>query len=495
MERRASDSAPATPAILEPAQLLAYVALVSALAWTLVPAIANLAPPLDVAEGYMWGREWPLLTYKHPAMPAWIIEASRVMTFGAIGWPVYLVSQLFVVATIGIVFLLARDHVGGERALLAALPLLFFEHLSWRSPEFNHTIAQLPFWSAVALFAWRAAERGTWSAWICLSLAMAGGMYAKLSHGLIVVVAALWLLYDARSRRQLATPKPWLAGVLGLALIAPIALWFVRNGLQPLDYARSRAAEPSATAAGFLARAALTAVPMLAMLALLAVAARRDGDEPGQPADRLKRRFAVVLTLGPLLLSLLAAGISGSGLRTTWAAPVLTLLPFLLVVALPRLDMPAKSRGVAAAVGILIVAVAVGYGARLFLARPATDGPTRVNWPERAISAAAAAAWSKETGGKPLRIVAGDTWPAGLAAIRHPDRPSILTSGDLSLSPWITSDRLVREGALIVFEPRRPIPDAVKALIGNREPKPLEFYAAGRASGAQLSYVVVPPAP
>jgi len=64
-------------------------------AWTLAPSLTHLVPPLDVVEGYMWGREWVIAAYKHPALPSWVLEATRVLT-GTVGWPAYLVSQLFV---------------------------------------------------------------------------------------------------------------------------------------------------------------------------------------------------------------------------------------------------------------------------------------------------------------------------------------------------------------------------------------------------------------
>lgn len=485
---------PLNPATLSPMALLTALAVLSAALWTLAPGLVHLAPPLDVVEGYMWGREWPLLTYKHPAMPAWVIEASRVLTLGAIGWPVYLASQLFVLATIALVFLLARDLVGERRALLAAMPLLVFEHLSWRAPEFNHTIAQLPFWVGVAFFTWRAATRGTWGAWLLLAAAMAGGMYTKLSHGLIVAIACVWLLYDSRSRRQLATPKPWVAAAVALALLVPMALWFVRHGLQPLEYAQSRAAEPRASAVTFLARAALIALPTLAVIAGAALAARRE--ERVTPASIAPNAtaFAATIVLGPLALSLLAAAISGSGLRTTWAAPIMTLLPLLAIVAVPRLNPPQNVRAFATVIAAVMVVIAIGYAARLLIGRVGSDGPTRVNWPERQISEAAERVWSAATG-KPLRIVAGEAWPAGLAGIRHRDRPSILTSGDRTLSPWITADQVRRDGALVVFETGRPLSEAMRSLIAGREPKPLDFYGPARSRGARLSYVVIPPAP
>lgn len=494
MERRAKISAEigADHSHAVPATHFVAMALLSALVWTLVPALVHLAPPLDVVEGYMWGREWPLLTYKHPALPAWVIEASRVVTFGTIGWPVYAASQLFVLATLGLVFVLARDLLGSRRAVIVALPLLLFEHLSWRSPEFNHTIAQLPFWVAVALFTWRAADRGSWTSWLLLALAMAGGMYAKFSHGLVVLLSAGWLLCDTRARRQLTTPKPWLAAILAVALLSPIAIWFARNGLLPLEYARSRSAEPSASPLSFLARSALTALPMLLLLAITYVTtprAEQSARETGQP---LALPFALTMTLGPLLLSMIVATVTGTGLRTTWAAPMLTLLPLAVAAALPRLQPPRQTRPAMLAFAGLIIAIGIGYGARLMVGRNGGDGPTRANWPERAISKAAADAWKAATN-RPLRIVAGDTWPAGLAGIRNIDRPSILTAGDITLSPWITLERLTREGALILFEPQRPLPEKLKGLIGARQPKPLEFYAPGRSSAARLDYVIIPP--
>ena len=95
----------------------------------------------------MWGREWVIATYKHPALPSWFLEASRVLTGGATGWPAYLVSQLFIAATFGLVFLLGRDMMGPERAAAGTLLLAGVTYYSWPTPEFNHNIAAAPFWA------------------------------------------------------------------------------------------------------------------------------------------------------------------------------------------------------------------------------------------------------------------------------------------------------------------------------------------------------------
>lgn len=46
-----------------------------------------------------------------PAFPAWFLEASRRLT-GAVGWPAYVISQIFVAATFGFAYLLGRELMG-----------------------------------------------------------------------------------------------------------------------------------------------------------------------------------------------------------------------------------------------------------------------------------------------------------------------------------------------------------------------------------------------
>jgi hypothetical protein len=70
------ESAPATPfaarrrtmiarfdfPVRDPVRLLGMVVGPQVAVWTLAPALVNSAPPLDVVEGYMLGREWVLAT-------------------------------------------------------------------------------------------------------------------------------------------------------------------------------------------------------------------------------------------------------------------------------------------------------------------------------------------------------------------------------------------------------------------------------------------------
>ena len=81
-----------------PWYLLALLCLVQILCWTVVPALIDPAPPGDVVEGFMWGREWVLLTYKHPQLPGWQLETSHLLT-GSFRWPQYMLAQLTISST------------------------------------------------------------------------------------------------------------------------------------------------------------------------------------------------------------------------------------------------------------------------------------------------------------------------------------------------------------------------------------------------------------
>src|SRR5882757_10342415 len=97
-----------TGLVQRPWQLLALLCLAQTLCWTIMPAIVNVGPPRDVVECFMWGREWVLLTYKHPQLPCWLLEIGHLLT-GSTRWPQYLISQLMISTTFVLVYCLARD--------------------------------------------------------------------------------------------------------------------------------------------------------------------------------------------------------------------------------------------------------------------------------------------------------------------------------------------------------------------------------------------------
>ena len=60
-----------------PERIVRAFLTVHVLIWWLLPALLQHNLPLDVIELLAWGREWQIVYYKHPPLPAWILEVDR----------------------------------------------------------------------------------------------------------------------------------------------------------------------------------------------------------------------------------------------------------------------------------------------------------------------------------------------------------------------------------------------------------------------------------
>ena len=486
-----------------PPQLIVLFAAAQIVLWTLAPALTHRAPPIDVAEGYMWGREWVIATYKHPALPSWCLEGSRLLT-GTTGWPAYLTSQLFIATTFGLVFMLGCDMMGQERAAAGTLLLAGVTYYMWPTPEFNHNIASTPFWAGVVLMLWRAVERGGMVWWGLLGLFAAGAFYAKLSAVFLLVPVAAWILWDDRARARLPSPGPWLGLVLFAMLLAPLVVWLARHDLTPLRYAARRSLGlPVYQLPLFLLDTVANVAGIVVMLVFAKVlgpwskASLEQGTRQateGEISLRAKR-FLLVFTLGPLALAVLAALLSHAGLKTAWGSSMFNTAGLLAMVLTAERYSTTALRRIALGAAVLVTVVPLGYAVLVtFDAHRSSGASLRVNWPQSAIAERLGAVWARDTG-QPLRIVAGSPWLAGLVGLSHKDAPSILTNGDLTLSPWISKSRIDREGLLAVWDAgNNVIPPALLPLIETARSGEEKFSFGGDGEhGVLIGYAVVAP--
>jgi 4-amino-4-deoxy-L-arabinose transferase-like glycosyltransferase len=448
----------------------------------------------------MWGREWVIGTYKHPNLPGWVLEASRVLSGGAVGWPAYLVSQVFVAAAYLFVFLLGRALMAADLAATGTLLLAGVAYYAWPTLEFNHNIAEMPFWAGLAWALWRAVERQSVPAWVLAGALAAGGLYAKLSTVLLLFAAGGWLLFDPKARRSLATPGPWIGLCVFAALVAPLAVWLARHDAAPLTYAAHRVAGPTAAGVHVFAVGALlnlAALPVL--LALAGLIGPRFGAAPEGATragpDTRGMRYLVWLTVGPLALTAVAALLARWGLRPGWGGPMFNLVGLIAVGLSAHRFRPAALRRIAICAGLLLVVGPAVYATVVWRNTRSAGTPMRVIWPQAEISERLGQVWARHTG-RPLRIVTGDEWVAGLVALGSRDRPSILDRGGLSLSPWIAPGRLEADGALVVWYARsRPLSAAVATRIASKSVGEVRFawpHAKARPD-LVIRYAIIPP--
>lgn len=484
-----------------PETLVGLLVLGQLVMWTLAPALTHVAPPLDVVESYMWGREWQIATYKHPGMPGWALEISHLLT-GAWGWPAYVVSQLFITASFVFVFLLGRDLMGSERAAAGTLLLTGIAYYAWWTPELKHNIAETPFWAGVPWLVWRAVERRS-TAWWAAAGAFAGvGMYARLTVGLLVATAGIWMLIDRRARQALATPGPWIGVALFLVLCLPLAHWLVVNDFLPLQYAARRATQGTAGSIpvfllGTLLNLAGVAV-MLAIAGLVWPIRRPDTGAPPVPRTPAESRALLLLavfTAVPLAFAVLGALITGGGLKLGWGNAMFNFAGLLaILLASGRFDREALRR-IAVSAAVLLVVVPLAYALIVALGPRLAGSAMRVHWPQAEMAERMGAIWARETG-RPLRIVTGNSWVAGLVGLSSRDRPSILDEGDLKLSPWVTPGRIAAEGMLVVWDARAKEPP--EPLRGATAPYPVKeetftWPLGSRRPPLVIRYAIVPP--
>jgi hypothetical protein len=169
----------------------------------------------------------------------------------------------------------------------------------------------------------------------------------------------------------------------------------------------------------------------------------------------------------------------------------------LLLVALLSQRVDERTlRVVTVAANIVIVCSALIYCLSLLFPVRSYAVPSRVSWPQADIAQGMREIWWRNTG-RPLRIVAGTMWMAGIVALDAKDQPSVLPRGDYNLAPHIDERRIEQEGVLVVWEEgRRDIPEFLSRLVGDLPVGRKKFAWPRPRKHADLTvaYVIMPPA-
>lgn len=77
--------------------------------------------------------------------------------------------------------------------------------------------------------------------WLLAGLALGAALLSKYTAVLFGLGAFVVLATSPRGRRLLATPWPWLSGVIALACLAPVLIWNAQNGWVSLGFQSGRA--------------------------------------------------------------------------------------------------------------------------------------------------------------------------------------------------------------------------------------------------------------
>lgn len=324
-------------------RLLAITLSAYAVLWMLYFSVSHAAVDIhfDVSEASVWARTFAF-GYKHPPMTAWIFRAWLAV-FPRADWAAYLLAVANVVATLAVTWVILRDHLDKERALVGVAALILVPFYTFLAAHFNANTVMMPFWAATVLFYLRARRSLRWTD------AVLAGVFAGLTFlgkywGVYLIAGiAVASFTGGDVKRFWRTGAPFLMAIAALAVLAPHIHWLLTNHTAEQYLESSVIVHVSFTAAlktslfylgGIVS---YIAVPLI-FLAILKPdrAALRDTIWPADPG----RRQALLLLVVPLVLPALANLAWPHRLTPVWAFPNWALLPVVLFGS-ARLNVPA----------------------------------------------------------------------------------------------------------------------------------------------------------
>lgn len=446
---------------------LFYAASLSLL-YAIVPTLTFPGPPLDVVEGFAWGRELQLGYTKHPPLQAWLLEAAYRTTGGSTFGGYWLSALSVAIGYLFIWKISLRLGLTGWQSFWAVVLTSVTFYFTLPMPEFNPNILQIPVWSGMILLFLRTQENGRLADWVLLGALTAVGLYTKYFVLLLVGTIGLYLLVFADARRHIGTVGPWLCALVCLALLVPHLLWLLDTDFLTVQYAASRS-KPADTfldhvfnPLNFLLaqmgnHAGLFLVVLFGMgwRGLKRYRSERTARVPrlAAPRDRFLLWFAFV----PLTVVIFASALTGNEFEHMWGTPMFVLsgIVAVRVIGLPDL-WPHPRYALIGAVAIQTIFLSVIFG-QAVLEPYWKEKQTRIHYPAREVAEALADIWKTEMG-TDLAYVAGDMWSAANVTMHAPGRPSMFYLHSLELSPWIEIADVQEKGLMIVWRGERNVP-------------------------------------
>lgn len=484
-----------------------YVASFSLL-WALIPTLFFPNPPLDVVEGYAWGRELALGYTKHPPMQAWLLELTyRITGGGTFGG--YWLSQISITLGYWCIWHLARRlGLTSWQAFWSIVLTSATFYFTLPAPEFNPNILQIPVWAGMILVFHRALERGQLLDWLLLGAIAAFGLYTKYFVALLIGAIGLYTLVRPDARRHLLTPGPWITAATCVALLVPHILWLVETDFLTFKYAasRSRSAvswlEHVTNPANFLgaqianhAGLLITLISGFGIAGIKVLRTKLKAQDAGETAKR-EAFFLIWFAALPLCVVLLLSAITGGEFEHMWGTPLFVLSGIVAVRFLNLPDNWAHPRGGLIA-AIVIQAIFLGVISGQALLEPLWKTKhTRMHHPGHDIAEMLSSKWREEMG-TDLPYVAGDMWSAANVALHAGERPSMFYQHDRALSPWINLDDVQDKGVMLVWRgDRATLPDELAKYYPDIDRDGTQTFPAfvyGSIPPIQINWAIIPP--
>ncbi len=187
---------------------------------------------LSPQEAYywQWSRHLDLSYFDHPPLAAWTIRAATA-AFGDSERAIRLAAA-FHSAVFSIFLWLSARRLFGSRVALVTLAAVAAVPLFSIGQVIITPDGPLVSGCAMALyFTVRALDESSPRWLVATGAAVGWATLGKYTGFLLVPQTFAVLLWDARGRRMLRTPWPWIGAVLALAMFSPVVAWNLQRKL------------------------------------------------------------------------------------------------------------------------------------------------------------------------------------------------------------------------------------------------------------------------
>src|SRR5215831_3966533 len=404
----------------------------------------------DMLEAWSWGQHFQLGYYKHPPFYAWV-AGVWLRIFPRTDFSFYLLSALNIGLALAGVWRLSGLLVRKYARFPTVSLLLFVPSHHYMATNFNANTIQLSLWPWAAFFFVRSLQTRDWKDGVLFGAIGGCALLSKYySVFLLASCVATALLHPDR-RPYFRSAAPYCAIATCAIIFAPHAMWAWENGFSSVQYALVKSQRPwwhntySALSTG-LVGAAANLPTTLVLLSALGLRRWRE------LIPRLRRSWMArdnlwltVLALGPIVLTFLLGFMGYIKVTPNFLIPTVYLLPLIICRALGPMLSAERVRDImrwAAAFMLfaLLITPVIAYTSVAFHFDDKAQISPRV-------AVAATEAWGERVT-SPLRIATGTEQFSLALPFYSSDGPVEFTHDSLQESPWITPERIAREGIL-----------------------------------------------
>jgi 4-amino-4-deoxy-L-arabinose transferase-like glycosyltransferase len=431
---------------------LAFIGLLVAhtLVWTFYTTIAHGSGVVhnDMLEAFAWGQEFQLGYWKHPPFYSWVVGLWFKLLPHE-NWAFYFLS--YVNSAVGLAAcwtvagkFLSRHARSAAIGLLMLTPIYNFYAMNFNA---NSILLSIWPWTIVAFLV--AIDRRCWASGVLLGLLCGIALLSKYYSVLLLISLIAASVLHPERRMFCLSPAPWVGLFVFGLVVFPHAVWSIEQEVGPISHALGRTNFPFSV---MLTKSSQALLGGLAFLGLASIVFARLFGICGimrtlSWVRSEKDLWIKALAFGPVLLTL-GCGFSGLvNISSNFLPPALLMIPIAGMIGVgSRVTAMDVHRTFTFASGIAIVAALF---APVIAYRSFAIGHPRSIEPRIEAAAEGTRLWNVAVG-SPLRLVTGSERYALAATFYSVDHPSQFIGFSSSLAPWITPDRLAREGLLII---------------------------------------------